>query len=150
MDTDDEPSDVPQRDPEGDKQVTTAVLPVRTLTHWNYEIHGRGRDAVRGRRLADSPISHHNNWEQVASQPTYDTPSGVYDGGGACVPETPAEKRISGAQPQCDTQSFMFDGGGDRVLETPPTASDRLRKAYIIRVDTIKHMNDGLRDTRNK
>jgi len=103
---------------------------------------------VRRRRLADSPISYHNSWERVPKHPTWDTPSGAYDHGGTSA-ET-SDKRASGAQPTCDTQSGVFDGGGDRVLETPPAASDRRRKAYIIRVHKIKHMNDGLKDTRDK
>jgi len=77
----------------------------------------------------------------------------VYDGGGAVALETPAEtsdKRTSGAEPKCDTRAGVFDGGGDRALKTQPAASNSLRKAYIIRVDKIKHMNDGLRDTQNK
>jgi len=181
MDTDEKPSNMPPRDktsgynwradltdstyrydqlvqPPGldsDKQVTTAgkLQPMHPLTHRIDEIHGRGGDSVRRLRLADSPISHHNTWEWVASHPTYDTPSGVYDGGGACVPESPAEtcaNRTSGAQPQCETQSGVFDGGGDRVPEKPPHVSARLRKAYIIRVNEMKNINDGLRETRDK
>jgi len=117
---------------EGDDRATSAgsAKPERTLKHWINEIDGRGGDAVRHRRLADSPISHLNKWERVASPPTYDTPSGVYDGGGAGVLETPtSDQRISGAQPKGDTQSGVFDGGGDQVLETPPAASGQLRKA---------------------
>jgi len=185
MDTDEEPSDVPQRDntagynwradltdntyrfdklvqhsgPDGDKQVTTTgkLQPIQTLTHWINEIHGRGGDIVPGRRLADSPISHHNTWERVASHSTYDTPSGVYHGGGACVFETPTAKsngRHSAAGPTGDPQSGVFDSGGDHILVTPPAASDNRptprTKAYIIRVDKIKLLNDGLRDTRDK
>jgi len=106
MDTDEEPSVVPPRvdtagyhlrsdtsrddtlvqppGPDSDKQVTTAgkLQPVRTLTNWIDDIHGRGGEAVRRRRLADSPISHHNSWERVPTHPTGDTLSGVYDGGG--------------------------------------------------------------------
>jgi len=175
MDTGEEPSDVPLRDkaagpgwrtdltdntcrydtlqraqhsgPEGDQQATTAgnAKLERTLKHWINDIHGRGGDAVSRRRLSDSPISHHNSWERVPTHPTWDTPSGVYDGGG--TPEGTSDKRTSGDK--CDTQAGVFDGGGDRVLEIPPKASDRLRKAYIIRVDKITHMNYGLRDTRD-
>jgi len=130
-----------------------SAKPERTLKHCINEIHGRGGNAVRHRRLTDSPISHLNTWERVASHPTYDTLSGVYDGGGAGVPETPtSDQRISGALEYIkgDTQSGVFDGGGDRGLETLPAASGRLRKAYIIRVDNLTHMNDSLRDTRDK
>jgi len=106
MDTDEEPSDVPQRDDtagynwradltdntykydklveqsgpdRSDASVTAAIKrqPMRTLTHWIDEIHSRGGEAARGRHLADSTISHHNSWERVASYPTYDTPSGI-------------------------------------------------------------------------
>jgi len=94
--------------------------PMRSLTDWIDNIHGRGGDAVQRRRMADSPISHYNTWERVASHPTY------------------------------DTQSGMFDGGGDSVLKTPPATSERLRKAYVIRVDKLKTINSELRDTRDK
>jgi len=73
-----------------------------------------GGDAVRRPHLADNPISHHNSWERVPTHPTYDIPSGVYDGGGACVPETPMEtsdEKTGVAQPKGDLQSGVFDGG---------------------------------------
>jgi len=70
---------------------TGNLQPIRALTHWMDEIHGKGGEATRGRQLADSPISHYNSWERVPTHPTYDTPSGVYDGGGASAPETPME-----------------------------------------------------------
>jgi len=139
-----------------DTPVTSTVnlQPIRALTSWIDEIHGKRGDAARGRHRADSPISHHNSWERVATHHTNDTPSGVYDGGVACVPETPTEKgneRPSVARPKGDTQSGVFDGGGERVPETPPAASDnRPTRAYAIRVDKLKQTNNGLRDTRDK
>jgi len=99
-DTDEEPIDVPpgdtvgydrradelvqQPEPDRDKQVTTAgkLQPVRTLSNCIDDIHGRGGDAVKRQRLADSPLSHHNSWERVPTHPTSDTPSGGYDSGG--------------------------------------------------------------------
>jgi len=128
-------------------QVTTAgkLQPVRTLTNWIDDIHGRGGDAVRRRRLADSPISHHNSWERVPTYPTCATPPGVYDSGGTLV-ETGA-KRTGGDQ--CNTQTGVFDGGGNGIFEIPPKASYGVRKSYIIRVDKLRHINDKLRETRD-
>jgi len=134
--------------------ITGNLQPIRALTHWINEIHGRGGDAARGRPLADSPISNHNSWERVPTHPTYDTPLGVYDGGGAYVPETPmetSEERPGVAQPKFDTQTGVFDGGCDHARETPPAAGDnRPIRAYIIRVDKMKTINSGLKDTRDR
>jgi len=62
-----------------------------------------------------------------------------------------SDKRPGVAQPKGDTKSGVFDGGGDRVLETPPAASDnRPIRAYVIRLDKMKQMNNDLRDTKDK
>jgi len=103
---------------------TTATLnqqPIRTLTYWVDEIQGSGgdvdtrkqaaRDTTRLRRQADSRISHHNRWDQAATQPKCDTPSGVYDGGGERVPETPIQRSDDGpgvTRPKCDTPSPLI------------------------------------------
>jgi len=146
---------------------TTATLnlqPIRTLTYWADETQSSGRDvdtgkktarnATRRRQQADSPISHHNNWERAAAQPKCDTLSGVYDGGGERVPETPSEKsdeRPSVTRSKCDTPSGVYDSGGDRVPETPPDPSDnRPIRSYVIRLDKLKQINNGLRDKRDK
>jgi len=43
------------------------------------------------------------------------------------------------AQPTCDTSSNVYDGGGERVLETPPEVNrEELKKRYVIRVDKLK------------
>jgi len=44
----------------------------RTLKDWIDDIHGRGGDALRGRQLADSPISHYNSWVRVPTPSTAD------------------------------------------------------------------------------
>jgi len=130
---------------------------MRTLTHWINDIHGRGRDIVPGHRHADSPISHHNTWERVPTHPTYDTSSGGHDGGGAGVPATPIERsegKHDMARPTGDPQSGVFDSGGDHMLVTSPAGSEnrptpKLYRAYIMRVDKMKQVNDGLRDIRD-
>jgi len=74
--------------------------------------------------------------------------------GGAYVFETrmeTGEERPGVAQPKSDTQLGVFDGGGDHARETPPAAGDnRPIRAYIIRLDHMKTINNGLKDTRDK
>jgi len=53
------------------------LQPIRARPYWIDNIHGGGGD--------DSPISHCNSWKRVPTHPTFDTPSGVYDGGGVCL-----------------------------------------------------------------
>jgi len=82
----------------------------RTLKDWIDDIHGRGGDALRGRQLADSPISHYNSWVRVP------TPS-TADRGRVSTPEALMETwdefgRPDVAQPRSNTTTSVFDGGG--------------------------------------
>jgi len=142
---------------------TTATLnlqPIRTLTRWSNEPLGSGggfdkgpREDIRRRGHAPSscPISHNNIWERATAELTCATPSGVYDGGGGRVPETPPDtndNRSCVAQPEGGTSSRVYDGGGERVPETPPNANDdRPIRYYTIRVDKLKkQINKGPKD----
>jgi len=141
---------------------TTATLNLQSiglLTRWSDESRGSGggfykgslapREDTRFRRQADSPIPHNNIWERAAAQYTCDTPSGVYDGGGKRVLETPPEahyvvqhisaKKHHVVQHIQDTSSGIYDGGGERVPETPPEVNRaELEKRYVIHVDNLK------------
>jgi len=68
-----------------------------------------GGDALRGRQLADSPISHYNSWVRVP------TPSAA-DRGSVSTPtalmETWDERvRPDVVQPNSETTTSVFDGG---------------------------------------
>jgi len=137
---------------------TTATLnlqPVRILTRWSDKPLGSGggldkgsqavREDTRFRGQADSPISHNNIWDRAVAQPTCDTPSGVYDGGGERVPETPREVHREIAmthyvvQHTQDTLSGVYDGGGESVPKTPPGVTrEELNKHDVIHVDKLK------------
>jgi len=83
---------------------TTASLnlqPIRLLTGRSNEPLGGGVFFDRGSPVimeytwhpgsADSPVSHNNYWDQAVTQPTGNTASSVYDGGGERIPETPPD-----------------------------------------------------------
>jgi len=123
------------------------ISSTRTLKDWINDIHGRGGDALRGRPLADSPISHHNSWVRVPTPGTFDLPSGVRDGEGEYVSEVRMGNSDEGerpdvVQPTTDTPRSVFKGGGDDACETPLASATDNRpintRAFIIRVD---HLN---------
>jgi len=130
---------------------TTATLnlqPIRILTRWPDESLGSGggfdkgsqafREDTRFRGQADSPIPYNNTWERAVAQPTCDTSSGVYNGGGERVPETPPEvhretaKKHYVVQPPQDTSSGVYDGGGERVPETLPEVHRETAKEHYV------------------
>jgi len=81
--------------------VTLDLRPIRILTRWSDEIlssrggHDKWSQAPRGNTLflgqVDGPVSHNNFWDRAGAQPTRDTSSNTYDGGGEHVPETPPD-----------------------------------------------------------
>jgi len=89
--------------------------------------------------------------ETVPTHPTFDTPSGVYDGGGASVPEALMEtgderERPGVVQPTSDTPISVFDGGGDNARETLlAAAADNgpvKTRAYMIRLNDMRKINN--------
>jgi len=135
--------------------VTQDLQHIRLLTRWSDKLLGsrwgldKGSSALREdtrfQGQADSPVSHNNFWDRAVVQPSCDTSSSVYDGGGEHVPETPLDvdrataKKYYVVQPTRVTSSSVYDGGGERVLETPPDVDgEEPKKYYVIHVDKLK------------
>jgi len=92
------------------------VPSTRSLKDWIDDIHGRGGDAIRGRQLANIPISHYNSWVRVPTHKTADSPSCTSDRGGAFTQEARMDtgnerERPDVGQPTSDTLISVFDGG---------------------------------------